>query len=472
MNRISSAATKSLTVRYIIALVAIGTTCIASQVLIRSMLVKAEAQAKVVDIAGRQRMLSQRIAKVTERIAADVSNPHLPNLLSELATSSANLKSVHQSLGSGDELTAIPRLESGQARVQLQSIDSKLEAIVGAANSISTLAAADELTSIEAIRLARNVETVENDFLTGMNQVVALVADHSITQINRLFWAERLIMSSILFLLLLEAIFVFRPAVRRARESIQDLCIALSQARGANEKTEHAISERSTALTAAAFELKRLSVEIASLKSDERGADSLPSVDRFDLLVTHVQNTLAKLTDLADRTNQDESLLVSRTSPRNLVQDAVHRFRSQIPADSQVNVTMDARLPASLLIDERVFRDSIIHLLRSVFDSTGPNVSVHVGYDDREYRLSVVIQGEGAIFGAVSRTFLSPIISAPQLHRLEFNSLDLLIAKRGVERLGGTICSGSGSKGIAILMPLDETKQMNLFSDSDRLQIA
>jgi len=97
---------------------------------------------------------------------------------------------------------------------------------------------------------------------------------------------------------------------------------------------------------------------------------------------------------------------------------------------------------------------------------------VHVGYDDREYRLSVVIQGEGAIFGAVSRTFLSPIISAPQLHRLEFDSLDLLIAKRGVERLGGTICSGSGSEGVAILMPLDETKQMNLFSDSDRLQIA
>jgi len=463
----------SLTVRYVLAFIAIGITCIASQLLIHSMLAKAEAQARIVDTAGRQRMLSQRIAKVTSRIPYSLDDTKLPDLLADLAISARTLRSVHQTLAYDDQSSETMQLESAKARVQLLSVDPSLKVIVSAAVEICDLAASDKLTSNQAIRLAAEIEKVENDFVAGMNQVVRLIADHSLAQINRLFWAERAIMSTTLVLLLLEAIFVFRPAVRRARESIQGLRIALAQARSANESAEIASSDRSTALSAAAIELKRLSAEIASLECDSPPIESLPQGERFNLLFTHVQNTLVKLTDLADRTNQDEvPLLVSRTSPRTVVKDAVIRFRAQIPKDSHVNVTMDDRLPATLLVDERVFRDSIVHLLQSVFNSTGPNVSVHVGYDDREFRLSVGVLGQGADMGIAPQACLSPDVAEPQLRCVELDSLDLLLAKREIERLGGTIDSSKVSEGITILMPLDETKQMNLFLDSDRLQIA
>ncbi len=471
MNRISAAATTSLTFRYLLAIVAIGMTCLASQFVIQSMLINAETQARMIDVAGRQRMLSQQIAKLTLRVSSNVDATLSPKLLDELSTSVRALRSVHHAIRFGDAASGVPRLESDEARARLDSIDAKLTTIVNAAEAICALAATNQLTTADAIRLADDVEEVEGDFLAGMDHVVALIADHSLQQINRLFWTERLITTSTLLLLLLEALFVFRPTVRHARDSIQGLRTALLQARSANENADLAIADRSTALSAAALDLKRISTEIDVLFNNDLQIDSQPHGERFNLLLTHVQSTLEKLTDLASLTDQNEvPLLVSRTSPRTLVKDAVTRFQRQIPADYHVNVTMDDRLPASLLVDEQVFRDSIIHLLQAVFDLAG-HVSVHVGYDDREYRLNVRILGQGTGLAAAHETFLSTI-SPPIPRQLEFDSLDLLVAKRAVERLGGSIESSHDAKGLTIFLPLDETKQMNFFAASDQLQSA
>jgi hypothetical protein len=473
MNRISSAATKSLTVRYLIAIVAIGTTCVASQVLIQSMLNKAESQARMVDVAGRQRMLSQRIAKAVVCLASNINTTQSADLVAELETSGTTLLSVHNAMRFGDQSIGIPKLESDLAQAQLDSLDASLHSIVSATETVRVLSASNDLTSEDAVRLAGDIGKVEKDFVVGMDRVVTLIADHSMAQISWLFWAERLIMASTLMLLLLEALFVFRPTIKRTRDSIQGLRIALSQARSANLNAENAMTDRSTALSAAAIELKRLSAEIASLHNEQLATDPQPHVERFNIMLAHVRSTLCKLTDLADQKNCEEApLFVSRTSPRNLVKDAIVRFREQMNEDVSVNVTMDDRLPASLLVDEQVFRDSIVHLLQSVSDSSGPNVSVHVGYDDREFSLRVVILGQGSSKSTRPQPFSSPMIAAPQMRRAEFDSLDLLIAKREVERLGGTIHSSNDQAGIAILIPLDETKQMNLFRDSDRLQIA
>ncbi len=482
MNQASSATTKSLTFRYTLALVAIATTCLASQWVIQSLLAKAHSRTHVVNVAGRQRMLSQRIAKVMHRLVTTASNGStdimpepsflgagraVPDiqypkqllesqqaLLAELSSSVKEFRAMHVAIRDGDDAMGIPPLTSDQARLQLDEIQPALQSIADGADELAYLVAAGKLSADNAAHLSNQLDTSENQFLAGMEQVVSLISEYSAGRINQLIWVERLITCSTLILLLLEAMYVFRPAVRRIGEAIYGLRLALSQARLATKNAQSAIADRKVALSAAALDLTRLSSEIDTLLLEPVAPGTQRDANRFRMLVAHVQATLGKLTDLASGSDDwDEQLVVSRTSPRVLVRDAVQSFCRQASDEVDVNVTMDVRLPASLLVDEQLFHDSIVHLLQSVNNSVGTALCVHIGYDDREMQLIVDIHAVGKE--------LKNYIAIDAAQR-ESESLDLLLAKRSLERLGGTIRSSRKCDRITVRLPLDETKRMTL----------
>ena len=472
MSRSSSTATRSLTFRYMLALVAIGITCLASQLVIQSLLANAESHSHVVNIAGRQRMLSQRIAKVSHQLAIDEGDDAAA-LSHELATSVKEFRQAGSLLRS-DSHEGLQVLANSEASVQLESLQPQLETLADAASQIAAITERGDRNQSNLTSLLEQIDESERLFLAGMDQVVATIAEQSSNHIRQLIRTEKLITLCTLLLLLLEAVFVFRPAVRRISDAIQSLRLALSQARHERQNAENAIAERNLALTAAATDLKRLSSEIDSLLIDQMSVGEKSDGPRFRMLMTHVQSTLGKLTNLTDgKGNADNQLLVSRTSPRNLVKDAVHRFRSLLEEEVNVQITMDDRLPASLLVDEQLFRDSIIYLLQSVFDTAGPEVSVHVGYDDRELRLVVNICGQSASASSSDHALSSEDlnVNGPST-RSDIESLDLLLAKRTLERLGGELEQNDHGDRITILLPLDENKRMNLFVDRNEFLIA
>jgi hypothetical protein len=473
MSRLSSTATRSLTFRYMLALVAIGMTCLASQLVIQTLLSNAESHSHVVNLAGRQRMLSQRIAKLSHQIAGGESDTS-STLCKELETSIDDFRSAGQTLRSPELRNSNKQVANAAVIAQLDALQPNLESLVDAASQVIVLSRQGTRDDAALQPLIEQIDVAEQDFLAKMDDAVKTIAEHSSQEIRKLIWTEKTITVCTLLLLVLEALFVFRPAVKRVSQSILGLRVALSQARSERQNAENAIAERNLALTAAAMDLKRLSGEIDSLLVDQMNVGATSDTPRFRMLMSHVQSTLGKLTNLTDGTDDpDNPLLVSRTSPRSLVKDAVHRFQGQFEEDVNVHITMDDRLPASLLVDEQLFRDSIIYLLQSVFDSSGPEVAVHVGYDDRELRLVVEIFSKAscdqtpfenkAPLSLLGQSLANP----PSNSRPEIESLDLLLAKRTLERLGGKIQANQFGDRIKVLLPLDENKRMTLFVDQD-----
>jgi hypothetical protein len=502
MSRLSSNVTRSLTLRYVLALVAIGATCLASQFVIQSLLASAERHSHVINLAGRQRMLSQRISKLAHRFAADqqlTADQRLDRtaLASELEQSVREFREAGLALRAQD--SGHGAMVGLEARQQLTKISPSFDSISTAAVELVSLAHSSQPSPAEVRALAQTIQGAEAEFLVGMEQVVATIAEHSSAHIRKLIGIEQTITVTTLVLLLLEALYVFRPAVKRISDAIRSLSLALTRARSEHEAAQAAISERNVALTAAASDLDRLSHEIDALLADQAQLGAKHDLSRFRMLMTHVQSTLGKLTNLTDGTpDTDDQLLVSRTSPRSLVQDAVHRFRRQTIDEASVEITTDDRLPASLLVDEQLFRDSLIYLLQSVFDASGPELAVHVGYDDREIHLFVHISPRSSQTAARHSFIGDALFQGREVQGREVqgrevqgrevqgrevqgrnalasrtvDSLDLLLARRTLERLGGEIKTSLRGSQVTALLPLDETKRMNLFVDRDAFQVA
>lgn len=470
MSRLASAATKSLTIRYTIALIAIATTCLASQMVVQSLLAKDQSQSHVVHIAGRQRMLSQRIAKVTYRLAASPQNEDTVLRVDELKTIVKDFVEKHSVLRNGDGEQQVPALRNGDALMMLDQVQPHLDSLSQVANQVVDSFQNGSPDHAQLQVLADQMAKVEPAFLASMDRVVFLIADQSAAEIDRLIWFERLITLSTLILLALEAFFVFRPAVQRVGTSIDNLRIALSQARSANDVAEQAISERNLALSAASLDLKRLSSEIDSLLMDQMLNSASREDNRVDnrvqKLMSHVQGTLGKLSYLVDDVaDNDSDLQVSRSSPRALVCSAVQEFQRNNFGSGKINVTMDQRLPASLLVDEQMFLNSIVYLLQGMSDLAGSSMTVHVGYDDRSLQLIVQVKVECLLKASdeiIGEYRDADLENAPL--RLEAESLDLLLAKRTVERLGGTVHTSADQDRVSIFLPLDETKRMTRFA--------
>lgn len=483
MSRLSSTVTRSLTLRYVLALLAIGATCLSSQLVIQSLLANAELHSHVINLAGRQRMLSQRIAKIAHQFAADQTVDRTA-LASELQNSVREFREAGDALRSENPDSGYGAIVGPEALQRLAQIAPDFDSISTAAVELVSLAKSSQPSSEEVRALARTIQSAEAKFLVGMEGVVATIAQHSSAHIRKLIGIEQAITVTTLVLLVLEALFVFRPAVTRISEAIRSLSMALSRARSEHEAAQAAISERNVALAAAASDLNRLSHEIDALLADQAQLGAKHDLSRFRMLMTHVQSTLGKITNLTDGTSDaDDQLLVSRTSPRSLVQDAVHRFCRQTIDEASVEITTDDRLPASLLVDEQLFRDSLIYLLQSVFDASGPDLAVHVGYDDREIQLFVRISARASQTAARHSFIGDALIQGRDIQARnvsdsrdvgsrDVDSLDLLLARRTLERLGGEIKTNARCNQVTAMLPLDETKRMNLFIDRDAFQVA
>ncbi len=466
MNSESSAATRSLTLRYVFALFAIAATCLATQVVVQVLLGQMQNHAQVVNIAGRQRMLSQQLAKLSLQFAAGMDSASTSILAAELQRSRDELTQVHNRLRFGDAKLGLLPLADADVQDQLRELDPTVNSLAELSSKLLVIAQSGATDTAATRPIAAQMTSQSSVFLSKMDATVQSISAHSAQQVGQLIWLERLIVCATLLLLLLEALFVFRPAVTRVGHAVSGLSSALSQVQSATSDAKNAIAERNLALSAAAIDLKRLAAEIDSVLLSQLSIATPSDGQRCRLMIAHVQNTLTKLTNLNQGDDSvEDRLLVSRISPRSLIRDTVQRFqRDNALDDDDVVMTMDERLPATMLVDEQLFRNAIGYVLHAVADSTDTPLSVHIYYDDRHLRLQIEI--DGCLVVAEP----SPGQKKKAMESVELESLDLLLAKRFVQRLGGSLQAMETGEGYSIGLPLDETKRMNLFSENDRLQ--
>ncbi len=241
---------------YVIALSTIAISVIVSQFLIRKHLKNQQSDSRVINIAGRQRMLSQKLTKETLLLFSEKDASKKQEITAQLKKTLSLWKSSHVALQKGNDSLGLPGNNSAIVSKQFTEINPIFDVINSATNSIiNHVEEAYTSTEKSYDSYINIVKTNESPFLTKMDEIVNQYDVEANAKINWLRRLELLLMVITLIILLAEFLFIFWPTAKSIRNTLAELLTAEKLAK----KMAFDADELSLAKEKSVKELKALS---------------------------------------------------------------------------------------------------------------------------------------------------------------------------------------------------------------------
>lgn len=231
---------KDLKRRYIIALSFIALIVITGQILIQYALSKQQQYSYIINMAGRQRMLSQKISKLSLLILHDPdkrekSTKELHRVYLEWVTFHKGLYHENPELGltkeNSEEVLRLFRkinpyfTDMSQGTAKLLEFTEKNE---------------PHKFSPQVQKILENEEA----FLKGMNRIVYQYQTEAMTKVKVIRRIEITLLGLTLLTLVLEAFFIFRPSVREIHATFQKLKQSRNDLQKVNLELEQRVKDR------------------------------------------------------------------------------------------------------------------------------------------------------------------------------------------------------------------------------------
>jgi C4-dicarboxylate-specific signal transduction histidine kinase len=269
--------------RYLIVLAAVAGLVVVDQAVIQPMLIHVNAFAPAINVAGRQRMLSQRLTKASLALHNADEDSVRQRRLNELQKSLGQWTVEHDALKEGDPQLGIRAIRTVELGQQWQELQPHYAAMVAAASEI-VRTNGESTSSGAASSATATLLKHEAQFLPIMDRIVKLMEDEAAKAV---FWLRAFALAiAALVVVLLVGLgwFVVRPATRTIRIQVDEL--------GSR------VAERTAELAGALASLRR--------EVDERETAELKN-RRLSAQLTHAERvtTLGHLTaGLAHELNQ------------------------------------------------------------------------------------------------------------------------------------------------------------------------
>lgn len=212
---------KNLRRWYFFALWTIALTIILSQILVQYNLKQQLSDSKIINISGKQRMLSQKIVKeilILNYVADNAKKPEIAHLKSILSL----WKNNQNALENGSDTLAFPKEKSEKLSKLYREIKPSFTHIAEATNIF--LSNLEQKNSFENNqKLVQTILKNESIFLSKMNQIVSqydIEAHEKVTEQRKIeYW----IFAFTLFVLLMEFFFIFKPTNKKIEKLIAKL---------------------------------------------------------------------------------------------------------------------------------------------------------------------------------------------------------------------------------------------------------
>lgn len=259
-NKSKQTLTKRLTVLYISGLSAIAGIFMIEQILVERSLKYQFTSSRIINIAGRQRMLSQKLSKAALALQFQADLNKLRKREKELEDVVQLFQHSHEGLQNGDEEMGLPaNKNSPTVEKMFAELEKDYQPIIEASEEL--LVKLDNGSrNGELAALVEKILAHESSFLEQMNEIVFQYDRESQEQVAQAKNIEQILLLVALLLLVSEGVFVFRPAVREIKLYIEDL--AKSQEETARIAAE--LESKNEALDVALQEAK----SVARLKSE------------------------------------------------------------------------------------------------------------------------------------------------------------------------------------------------------------
>ncbi|SFB95584.1 Serine phosphatase RsbU, regulator of sigma subunit [Flexibacter flexilis DSM 6793] len=253
-----------LRIAYIIALSLVGIMTVCSQVIVRYMLKKDAADSRIINISGRQRMLSQKLTKTVLLLQQSENFKDYQQRHEELEQTLTLWRKSHLGLLHGDISLRIPAgHNSDTIRQMFAQIQPHFVAMSDAAQNILILADTPQIKQQTRIILAH-----ESEFLQKMDTITFRYDQEAKERIHTLEILETELMLVTLIVLMLEAYFIFRPATNKIKEYFEQIKaknIELVYTNSALIETQEELKTNIEELQAAEEEIRQQMEEISAI---------------------------------------------------------------------------------------------------------------------------------------------------------------------------------------------------------------
>ncbi|MDO7171217.1 ATP-binding protein [Mariniflexile sp. AS56] len=217
---------------YIIALSTIAVSVLVSQMLVRKHLNDQQSDSSVINVAGRQRMLSQKLTKEIVSLSTENTSTERLLLKNKIKQTLKVWERSHQALQNGNDSLGLPGNNSEVVKAKFEVLNPTFQTISDASKSII-----EKIEKVPPLPLSvfmddiERVKENEGHFLLVMDHIVNqydLEADAKVSWLRTL---ELLLTALTILILLAEFLFIFWPTAKSVRATLSDLLIAEKKAK-------------------------------------------------------------------------------------------------------------------------------------------------------------------------------------------------------------------------------------------------
>jgi diguanylate cyclase (GGDEF) domain len=209
--------------RYVLALSIIIFLLILSQVIIQININNESGDSRVINISGRQRMLSQKISKAAYGIFISTDAKTRALYIKELKDSTDLWKKSHYDLKNGNKAEGLPGNNSKKVMELYSNIELPHKTIMNAAYDIVSMVQSNQYDKSLLWSKIQIIQDNEQVFLNGMNAIVFQYDAESKAKINLIKKIELSLLFLTLTTIVLEAFFIFLPAEKSISKAFTEL---------------------------------------------------------------------------------------------------------------------------------------------------------------------------------------------------------------------------------------------------------
>ncbi|MDO8351693.1 MAG: diguanylate cyclase [Gallionella sp.] len=264
---------RALTWRYVIALLLVVSLSTAAWLSMHLVISEQKSTAALVNVSGRQRMLSQRTA-LFSNLLANAPSAERSQLRKRLTDAIVLMERSHHGLTRGDTAMGLPETRSPIVHSlyfdEPDSLDGQVERYIGTVKALLQLTD-DELTT-DHPSLRYITSTAPTTLLVALDNMVAQYQLEGETSVRRLQKAETIFWLATLLLLVLEAILIFHPFVRHIRIIIGKLQSATAALQLHHDQLEETVRLRTLELESRSHALQESEEKFRLISTNAKDA--------------------------------------------------------------------------------------------------------------------------------------------------------------------------------------------------------
>ncbi|PZX91947.1 histidine kinase [Flavobacterium aquariorum] len=207
---------------YLFALVTIAVTVLLSQLLIQYNLNSQLSDSRIINISGKQRMLSQRLTKEILILNFITDSLQKKKQIDKVSETISEWKSNHYSLVNGNDSLGFPKEKNPILVQYFENLKPNFDTLLEASSTFLDNKKQNK-NEQQNKKLVKTILDNEAVFLSEMNQIVGEYDKEALEKVTRQSKTEYAILAFTLLVLLLEFIFIFKPTNKKVESLISNL---------------------------------------------------------------------------------------------------------------------------------------------------------------------------------------------------------------------------------------------------------